>query len=296
MNESDLRLHLGKQTNRKINLIDLFELEKEGEEKLKDLHQVNKNSASIVLFDTLTMDHLLSSGELIVRNKSPQTQLIIGASSAEHAICLYLHKIGKLHKPPKPESPGKRDQIIAVSGSCAPTTGKQISHAISKGFVDVRIDTVQLVDPEQSKREEDRIFQQSISALEKGQDLMIYSAIGPEDPMIEQTKKALKAHGLESDSVSQQLGKVQGDILKRLIAKHGKIRTVVCGGDTSGHVARALGIKALETLMPIAPGAPLCYAHADDQAFDGLEISLKGGQNGSVTYIESIKEGMNIHT
>jgi uncharacterized protein YgbK (DUF1537 family) len=294
MDESDLRLHLGKQTTRKIKLLDIFALEEEGELKVKKLQQVNSKEGEIVLFDTLTMDHLLSTGELIVGNKSQQTQLIIGASSAEHAICLYLQQIGKLDKPPKPESPGRRDQIIAVSGSCAPTTGKQISHAIRKGFVDIRIDTVHLVDPERSKKEEDRIFQQSISALEKGQDLMIYSAIGPDDPMIEQTKAALKAHGLEADSVSQQLGKVQGNILKKLILKHGKTRTVVCGGDTSGHVARALGIKALETLIPIAPGAPLCYAHADDHAFDGLEISLKGGQNGSETYIESIKEGMNI--
>ena len=68
----------------------------------------------------------------------------------------------------------------------------------------------------------------------------------------------------------------------------------MCGGDTSGHVSRALGIHALETLMPIAPGAPLCYAHSKDSAFDGLEISLKGGQNGTKTYIQSILAGKNI--
>ena len=69
------------------------------------------------------------------------------------------------------------------------------------------------------------------------------------------------------------------------------MRTVVCGGDTSGHAARALGIYALETLMPIAPGAPLCTAHSKDVRFDGLEISLKGGQNGNEKYLESILKG-----
>ena len=112
--------------------------------------------------------------------------------------------------------------------------------------------------------------------------------------MIIATRHELKPLRLEADSVSQHLGISQGNILKEILLKAGSIRTVVCGGDTSGHVSRALNIHALETLMPISPGAPLCYAHSKNENFDGLEISLKGGQNGSETYIQSIKQGKNI--
>jgi len=56
-------------------------------------------------------------------------------------------------------------------------------------------------------------------------------------------------------------------------------------------VARALDIYALETLMPIAPGAPLCTAHAKNPTFDGLQIALKGGQNGKPDYFGSVLHG-----
>jgi uncharacterized protein YgbK (DUF1537 family) len=181
-----------------------------------------------------------------------------------------------------------------MSGSCAPTTGKQLKWVLDKGFEDIRINTIALVNPEKNENEQERIIQKALMALEKGKSAAIYSAMGPDDPIIEDTKKELLRLGFESDSVSQQLGAAQGRILEQILKKVGKIRTVVCGGDTSGHVSRALGIHALETLMPIAPGAPICIAHSKNAAFNGLAISLKGGQNGSLTYLESIAEGHNI--
>ena len=54
---------------------------------------------------------------------------------------------------------------------------------------------------------------------------------------------------------------------------------MISGGDTSGRAASALGIDALTAIAPIAPGSPLCRAHAPG-GFDGLEIALKGGQVG----------------
>lgn len=294
MSESDLRLHLGKQTDRTIKLFDLFSLEEQTENRQKIFDALKIKNGEIVLFDTLTMDHLVNTGEMIVTNKMNDCQLIVGSSSAEHAISLYLQKINKLAKPDKPNGPGKTNHVIVVSGSCAPATGRQIKRALNKGFEDIKINTKSLVNPQFQQEEERRILNQSLQALEQGKSIAIYSAIGPEDPMIDETKRELKQLGLEADSVSQILGNAQGNILKTILAKTGKIRTVVCGGDTSGHVSRALGIYALETLMPIAPGAPICYAHSKDETFDGLEICLKGGQNGTETFIESILHGKNM--
>jgi uncharacterized protein YgbK (DUF1537 family) len=42
----------------------------------------------------------------------------------------------------------------------------------------------------------------------------------------------------------------------------------------------------------MAPGSPLCRAHADDAALDGLELAMKGGQHGRPDYFESIRRGM----
>ena len=50
-------------------------------------------------------------------------------------------------------------------------------------------------------------------------------------------------------------------------------------------------IFALTTRLPLpaTPGSPLCLAHSDDKAFDGLEIALKGGQVGKDDYFIKIQ-------
>ena len=49
-------------------------------------------------------------------------------------------------------------------------------------------------------------------------------------------------------------------------------RAVVCGGDTSTHAVRQLGIQALTFLGLTVPGAPLCRAHAGASPMDGIEL------------------------
>jgi 3-oxoisoapionate kinase len=43
--------------------------------------------------------------------------------------------------------------------------------------------------------------------------------------------------------------------------------------------------------LPQTPGSPLCTAHSDDAAFDGLQVALKGGQIGHADYFVAIRDG-----
>ncbi len=52
-----------------------------------------------------------------------------------------------------------------------------------------------------------------------------------------------------------------------------------------------LGIDALTAIAPLAPGAPLCRAHAARSDRDGLEIALKGGQVGAPDFFVAAKRG-----
>jgi uncharacterized protein YgbK (DUF1537 family) len=291
MHESDLRLHLAKQTRRPVELIDLFALEEKPEEQNRIYAALNRKKGDLLLFDTFNIEHLLAVGRLIIENRQGGTQLVIGSSGVEYALVLYLHETDRLPEPQAPEPAGDARQIIAMSGSCAPPTAKQIQWALQNDFADIRLNTADLVDPEKQVAEMQRAKKMALEAIAKKQSVMLYSAIGPEDSAIEETRRRLQTCRLEDTSASQVLAANQGKILKLILEACGKKRIVVCGGDTSGHVARALGIFALETLMPVAPGAPLCVAHSSNSAFDGLEISLKGGQNGNQRYIESILKG-----
>jgi uncharacterized protein YgbK (DUF1537 family) len=66
---------------------------------------------------------------------------------------------------------------------------------------------------------------------------------------------------------------------------------LVCGGDTSTHAVRQLGIHALTFKGLTVPGSPLCRMHAASSALDGIEVVLKGGQVGPADYFELVKKG-----
>jgi uncharacterized protein YgbK (DUF1537 family) len=68
-------------------------------------------------------------------------------------------------------------------------------------------------------------------------------------------------------------------------------RVAVTGGDTSGYVARTLGIDALEMAAPLAPGAPLCVAHSRHAEVDGVQFTFKGGQVGHDDFFGALVGG-----
>jgi uncharacterized protein YgbK (DUF1537 family) len=65
----------------------------------------------------------------------------------------------------------------------------------------------------------------------------------------------------------------------------------VVGGDTSGQVARSLGIEAVEMIGPLEPGAPLCLVRSQDKIIDGLEVTFKGGQVGYDDFFGTLLRG-----
>jgi uncharacterized protein YgbK (DUF1537 family) len=177
---------------------------------------------------------------------------------------------------------------MVIAGSCSPCTADQIQYGIDVGYSAIRVDSVKLV--ENRALEIINCTNACLKALENNRVPILYSALGPDDPCIEATKITLK-NSSTKESIGSFLASAQGEILKNIIDKTGKLRVTVAGGDTSGFVTKTLGIYALEVLVPIAPGSPLCIAHAKDIRYDGLEISLKGGQNGNSRFFEYVNNG-----
>lgn len=91
----------------------------------------------------------------------------------------------------------------------------------------------------------------------------LYTALGPETNVGAQ---------FETEGARHAIGRALGDIQGALIERAGLRRAVIAGGDTSSHALRQLGVYALTTRLPLptTPGSPLCLAHSDDSAFDGL--------------------------
>ena len=115
--------------------------------------------------------------------------------------------------------------------------------------------------------------------------VILYTALGPESDIGGEIDK--------HDGARHAIGRALGQIERALIEQAGLTRAVIAGGDTSSHALRQLEIFALTTRLPLptTPGSPLCVAHSDHSAFDGLEIGLKGGQVGNDDYFVKIREG-----
>jgi uncharacterized protein YgbK (DUF1537 family) len=63
--------------------------------------------------------------------------------------------------------------------------------------------------------------------------------------------------------------------------ERGVRRFVVAGGETSGAVAKALGLTQLDIGAEIAAGVPWCFAQSDGQS---IAITLKSGNFGEQTF------------
>ncbi|MFC6964774.1 nucleotide-binding domain containing protein [Halocatena marina] len=170
-------------------------------------------------------------------------------------------------------------------------TDIQISAAADHGFRKVRLETERLVDPDERDAERERVVADAGQSLDHGESVVIYTARGPDDQRIERTTAIAEEMCVQPGDVGRRIGTVQGEILSKLVVDHDLSRVCIAGGDTCGHATPMLGITAVRTRYPLAPGSPVCDALNCDLVDDNLQVALKGGQLGGSDYFVKILEG-----
>ena len=283
MDEGDPRLHLGKQTNAAIALFDILHLSGTTEEVRGRFAALLGNRPDIVLFDTLDEARLATAGRLIWESDA---RFVIGSSGVEYALTAHWQR-------PRVEYPsaGAVEQLIVMAGSCSVATLAQIEWAEANGYASLGCDAALLADETTAEAERARLQKAALEILAAGRSVVLYSARGPHDPVMQASNDSLRQRGMDDLTIRERLGKQQGLLLRQLLLASGLRRVCVAGGDTSSHAISQLGIYALELRTPMAPGQPLCRAYSDDAALDGLEIAMKGGQHGRADHFESIRRG-----
>ncbi|MEM9158332.1 MAG: four-carbon acid sugar kinase family protein [Verrucomicrobiota bacterium] len=291
MDEGDVRLHLAKQTELPVELIDTLDLRQEFEVAKKKFDGfANADGKRIVLFDTVVDAELPIIGRMLWEACREETLVAMGSSGVEYALASYFIEKGDRSKPALSEmSVGEKKQMVVMCGSATSVTKEQIEYAESVGYCSIRLDGPALMDPARADGIAEAVVVEAIVAYERGSSVVIFATKGPDDPAIAATKAAAEKFAVGAASV--RLGKYQGKILKAVLDKTDSRRACVAGGDTSGYACKELGIFALETAMPIAPGSPLCRVSSENPDYDGMEIALKAGQAGEVAYFEQIRSG-----
>lgn len=271
MTESDILLHLAKQTGLSSALIDMVALS--GTPEIPE--------ADVVLIDVADQATQSAAGALLWNRLRQRGPFVCGSSGVEYALVQAWRAAGLIGEKPAFPHAGPVDQLAVVSGSVSPTTERQIRHALAHGFEGIAIDPVKLATDE---TETARAIEAGLRILSAGSSIILYTALGPgEDRGGDLASSAGARH-----RIGQSLGRIE----KALVSGAKLTRAVIAGGDTSSHALSEMGIAALTLKMPLpqTPGSPLCAAHGD--GIGTLDVALKGGQVGNDDYFAMIRSGI----
>ncbi len=273
MHEADLRLHLAKQTNLAVGLVDLRAFQ--AGHAQDQFRQQAEGGAAAVLLDGVDAAMLHQAGKLIwgLTNTS-QPLFTIGSAGVTASLISHWRSAGMIAFQPLSVTAKKADQILVISGSCSAVTAGQILWAKRHGFACLELDAAALANGGSEAVES--AMELALQPLRSGRDTVLFTALG--------TPKG--------STHDKELGVALGRLLLALVQQTGIRRVVLCGGDTSSHAVQRLDLTALTFAGALAPGAPLCRAHAEEATGpDGLELVLKGGQIGPEDFFRIARDG-----
>jgi uncharacterized protein YgbK (DUF1537 family) len=272
MGEADLRRHLAEQTRLPICLVDMLTLDRGVEATLAAVERAQ--DGAIVLFDSLHDEHLATVGAVManLQQRENRPLFVVGSSGIESALSLQWNA-----DCPAGAMANERDAtcvpgegaapILVLSGSRSPVTHRQIAAAVKQGFFELQLDVRRVLASADPAAELNLSAMLVAQAFEKGRSIVVHPNGHTDDRL---------AKCAEGD-VGVLLARLLWETLRLTSLK----RIVVAGGDTSGRVAREIGIASLNLVRPLERGAPLCVAHSDIDRVDGVEFIFKGGQIGS---------------
>jgi len=285
MDEADVRLNLAKQTSSTIGLVDVTQLDSAGDR----VTELLDGGHEVVLFDTVSDSDLAKVGK-VIWDRRRDAPFIVGSSGAEYALVEYFGGEGLIQDREKPEI-GPVETIAVASGSCSPVTARQIEWAEQNGFTLVAVDAAKLVGAH-SEEEIDRCVGVMCEAVHSQVSVVAHTCRGPDDLRVAETHRALGDQGFnDADArvaTAERIGSALGELLKCVVDDTGIKRVATTGGDTSFYAARQMGITALEAQAPLAPGSPLCKVFAPGSSVDGCEVTFKGGQVGTVSFMGEV--------
>ena len=287
MNEADVRRHLARQTDLPVGLVDFVAM-KTGRAD-DQLAAARAAGARVLALDVLDDETLAEVGRLVWEHRGERL-FALGSQGLEYALVAHWRRAGLLAEESAAPPPARTERLAVVSGSCSPITAAQIGHALDHGFAGIRLDARLAVERAAWAAELERGTAAALGALGHGHDPLVFTAGGPDDPAVPALGEAIEAAGAAPAEVNARIGDGLGRVLDAVVRRAGLTRAIISGGDTSGHAGMALGIYAVTALAPLAPGSPLCRAHAEG-VHEGLEIAFKGGQMGRPDFFSAAKGG-----
>lgn len=256
MDESDLVAHLSRQTS--LPLTGLPWTEYSSADAVAEA--LRAGSAAGVVLDALDDTHLRLLGEaLLVRSRDLHPLFVLGSGGLSRALALASPASSLA------ESAAADGPVLAVSGSRSPQTRRQIEAARAAGWA-----VLPLASDEQTLGETVALLRTGRSVALTSEDAPVVARAG--DPLTAIAREATAAIG---------------GVLRAGAAA----RVLICGGDTSSRVVRALGVSRLSIVANPESNVVVLRAGSATASVDGIEMLLKGGQVGDEHLFETFRRG-----
>lgn len=263
MTDSNLMRLMEAQATGRSGLVNAAEMDCGAAAVQDKLQQLAQQGVRYVVLDTLNEQHLLTQGEALKTMK-----LVTGGSGLAIGIARQWAQPGQV----KAQSAGAPQGVKAVvlSGSCSTMTNKQVARYRQQA-------PAQSIDVSRCITASDRtayaaelstwVEEHAAQALAP----LLYATAEPE-----QLQQTQQQYGTEA--ASQAVEALFAEVVARL-KQRGFSRFIVAGGETSGVVTQALGIRGFHIGPCISPGVP--WVRAIEQP---VSLALKSGNFGDENF------------
>jgi uncharacterized protein YgbK (DUF1537 family) len=166
-----------------------------------------------------------------------------------------------------------------VSGSCSVATNAQVRHFREQGRPALAIDPMALAAGDDAV---DRVLAWCDQQLRGDTPLLVYATA---EPGAVQRVQAELGAARAGELVERALARIAVALVER-----GVRRLVVAGGETSGAVVQALGVRQLAIGVQIDPGVPWTAARSPASGNGWLHLALKSGNFGTQDFFSKAFE------
>jgi 3-dehydrotetronate 4-kinase len=269
MRDSNLVRLLAPQVTKPVGLANRLTVEKGSKALRARLAELRAQGIAHVVVDAVSNSDLY-----VIAEACHDMPLLTGGSAVAMPLPEIWMKQDLLRKKTgsaKPTAP--RGRSIILSGSCSAMTNKQVEAHLAQGQPSFRLDPFEL---DKQGAEAAIHWLSTVPSLSVP---LIYSTAKPEE-----LKNAQAKLGTEHASILVEKALAACAVAAR---DWGARRFIVAGGETSGAVAKALGVTRLDIGPEIAPGVPWCFSSSA-----GMEIALtlKSGNFGRPTFFQDALE------
>ena len=261
MTDPNLVRVLGRQCRDGVGLVPFSVVDGEGAPGIAALvDRLAREGAGAVIADAVASRHLETLGEVAADHP-----LSIGATGLGVGVAQALLARGDVaaREAATILNPVGGGAAI-IAGSCSAATLAQLAR-VRDSVVDVQVDVARLVnDP----AEPGRVQERALRAADGG--VALISTSSTPDAVAETQRR------FGRDEAGQRIERALGDIATGLVDA-GVRRLIVAGGETSGAVVDALGVRVLRIGPMIAPGVPAAGAVT---RHGPINLTLKSGNFG----------------